>query len=319
MPDKPKASNVGQQLKNRRQALRLSLAQVEVDTKIRGKFLTALESGDYSSLPNDVYSRGFVQHYANHLGLAGTEVAAAYSLERGGVAAGNTRAPRLDSGKRVVFTGPLVTILAGLLLIAGVVGYLLWQFQALAGAPQLTLASPQADQALTGGVIDVNGRTTPGSEVNVNDSPVLTDTDGNFNEKVALQDGVNTIRVTSRSKLGKSTTLTRNVLATLPKVDAAAASVPLAPFDGIAAAVSVKETTSLVVLVDGQEMFRGTYIAGKSQIFTGKTSISITTGNAGTTSVTVTNAVAASKVLSPLGRDGEIRRNQEFMKDTVIP
>ena len=43
------------------------------------------------------------------------------------------------------------------------------------------------------------------------------------------------------------------------------------------------------------------------------------TGNAGATSVTVTNSVVANKKLSPLGRNGEIRRNQDFAKDTVIP
>src|SRR6266404_3284738 len=118
-PHQPKtskspASSVGQQLKARRQALRLSLAQVEVDTKIRGKFLTALESGDYSSLTNDIYSRGFVQHYANHLGLDGNKVAAGYAEERGGVVAGETRRPRMERPKRIVFTGRVLAVLGGL-------------------------------------------------------------------------------------------------------------------------------------------------------------------------------------------------------------
>src|SRR6266581_1079990 len=95
-PDLKPNVPVGQQLKARRTAMRLSLAQIEVDTKIRGKFLSALESGDYSSLPNDIYSRGFVQHYANHLGLNGTSVAAAYAEERGGITKGETRRPTLE-------------------------------------------------------------------------------------------------------------------------------------------------------------------------------------------------------------------------------
>jgi cytoskeletal protein RodZ len=270
MSEEPKQLSVGQQLKARRQALRLSLAQVEVDTKIRGKFLTALESGDYSKLPNDIYSRGFVQHYASHLGLNGTEVAAAYARERGGVAAGGMKRPRLERPKRLVFTGQIVAVLAGLVVVGAVFGYLLWQFSALAGAPRLVVTNPDADVSLTGGVIEVSGHTTPGADVNVNDSPVLTDTDGNFSEKVALQDGVNAIRVTSRSKLGKASTVTRNVL------------------------------------------------AGWSKTFTGANDVNITTGNAGATSVVVTNNVAAGKKLSPLGKEGEIRRNQDFAKDTVI-
>jgi cytoskeletal protein RodZ len=319
MPDDSKQLNVGQQLKARRQALRLSLAQVEIDTKIRGKFLTALESGDYTSLPNDIYSRGFVQHYANHLGLNGGDVAAEYAKERGGVTAGDTRSPRMESPKRIVFTGRILAVMSGLVLIAGVFFYLLWEFTALAGAPRLDITSPEADMAITGGTIDVSGHTTPGSDISVNDSAVLTDTDGNFSEKVALEDGVNAIRITSRSKLGKSTTITRNVLTKLPKLDTAQAAVPAAVFDGVAVAVSVKETTSVVVLVDGQEKFRGTFLAGKSLVFTGKTDVNVTTGNAGATSLTITNAVGANKQLSPLGREGEIRRNQDFAKDTVIP
>jgi cytoskeleton protein RodZ len=319
MPDDNKRLNVGQQLKARRQAIRLSLAQVELDTKIRGKFLTALESGNYESLPNDIYSRGFVQHYANHLGLDGAAIAAEYVRERGGVEQADTKRPRLQRPARLVFTGHLVTVFGVLAVVLAVLWYLLWQFSALAAPPSLTITSPASDQVLAGAVISVSGHTTPGTEVSVNDSPVLADTDGNFTEKVALQDGVNVIRITARSKLGKSTTVTRNVLAKLPKVDPAEAAVPAAPFDGVAVSVMARETTSVVVMVDGAEKFRGTFVAGKSLVFTGKGLVSVTTGNAGATSVTVTNAVAANKKLSPLGREGEIRRNQDFAKDTVIP
>lgn len=316
---KTATGKVGPQLKARRQALRLSLAQLELDTKIRGKFLTALESGDYSTLPNDIYSRGFVQHYANHLGLDGVKVARDYALERGGVEAGATRRPRLEKPPRLVFTGKVAGVLAVVLVVVAVLGYLSWQFSSLAAAPVLTLSSPDSNDVVSGEVLTVSGHTVPGSDVSVDGSPVLSDTDGNFSERVALQNGVNAIRVTSRSKLGKSTTVVRSVLAHLPAVTSTAAAVPVATFDGVAVAVKVSETTSVVVAVDGQEAFRGTFVAGKSKVFTGKNDISITTGNAGATSVTVTNKVAANKRLSPLGHEGEIRRNQDFAKDTVIP
>ncbi len=319
MADDSKKLNVGQQLKARRQALRLSLAQVELDTKIRGKFLTALETGEYASLPNDIYSRGFVQHYANHLGLDGAKVAADYVRERGGVEQADTKRPKLDRPVRLVFTGRIITVLAVVLLALGILWYLLWQFSALAAAPSLTITSPDADQVLAGAVITVAGHSTPGADVSVNDSPVLTDTDGGFSEKVALQDGVNAIRVAAHSKLGKTTTIVRNVLAKLPKVDSAQAAVPVAVFDGIAVAVSAKETTSVVVSVDGKEAWRGTVLTGWSRVFTGKTDVNITTGNAGATSLIVTNSVVVGKKLSPLGKEGEIRRNQDFAKDTVIP
>lgn len=314
-----KQLNIGQQLKARRQALRLSLAQVEIDTKIRGKFLTALESGDYKSLPNDIYSRGFVQHYATHLGLDGAEIAAAYVAERGGVDAADTRRPRLARPKRLVFTGQIIAVLAVVIAAGAVLSYILMQFTSLAAAPTLEITSPDADRVQVGAVLEVAGRTTPGTDVSVNDSPVLTDTDGNFSEKIALQEGVNAIRVVAKSKLGKTTTVTRNVLAKLPVIDPAQATVPPAPFDGVAVAVKTTDTTSVVVSVDGKEVWRAIVASGWSKVFTGKSVVSVTTGDAGATGVTVTNAVAANKLLSPLGQPGEIRRGQDFAKDTVIP
>jgi cytoskeletal protein RodZ len=323
MPEDSKSKSVphgvGPQLKARRQALRMSLAQVEIATKIRGKYLTALEAGEYEKLPNDIYSRGFVQHYANHLGLDGVVVAAAYVAERGGMEQGATKAPVLERPKRLVFTGRIAAIFGVVLAVGGVLSYLLWQFSALAGAPRLTVVSPGSDQAITGSVVDVVGSTTPGCDVSVDDSPVLTDTDGNFSEKVALQSGVNVLHITSRSKLGKVSVVTRNILATLPKVDAASVSVPPAVFDGAAVAVTVRETTSVVVVVDGKEQWRGTAVAGWSKVFSGKDLVSITTGNAGATGVVVTNRTVANKKIDSLGRSGEIRRGQDFAKDTVFP
>ncbi len=310
---------VGPQLKARRQALRLSLAQVEIDTKIRGKFLTALESGDYSSMSNDIYSRGFVAHYANHLGLDGSAIATAYANERGGVQAGDTHRPRLARPKRIVFTGKIAALLVGLLLVGSVFGYLLWEFSALAGAPLLSVSSPSADEVVTGSVLQVSGYTTPGSDVSINNSPIVSDSDGSFSERVTLQNGVNAIHITSASKLGKTSTVTRNVLAKVPTVVGAQATVPSAAFNGIAMAVQVSQTTSVLVMVDGQQQFQGTFMGGTSKVFTGQQDISITTGDAGATSLVITNSVAANKTISSLGAPGEIRRNQDFTKTTVLP
>ncbi len=317
--EKLDVGKVGPQLKARRQALRLSLAQVELDTKIRGKFLTALESGDYSSLPNDIYSRGFVQHYANHLGLDGEAIARAYAKDRGGVAAGETKRPTLERPPRLVFTGQIAWVLVAGAAAAGIIGYLLWQLSSLAAAPNLSVTAPAGDETINGSVITVSGHTTPGTDVSVDQSPILSDTNGNFSEKVALQNGLNTIRITSDSKLGKQTTVVRNVLAKLPPVSSTTAQVPTATFSGVAVAIKVSETTALVVTVDGQPAFSGTFVAGTSQVFTGKNDVNITTGNAGATSVTVTNSVVANKTLSPLGSEGEIRRGQDFAVSTVIP
>ena len=60
---------VGQLLRQTREAQELSLADVEEQTRIRQSFLIALESGNWDDLPNEVVARGFLRNYAAVSGL----------------------------------------------------------------------------------------------------------------------------------------------------------------------------------------------------------------------------------------------------------
>ncbi|NPV25995.1 MAG: helix-turn-helix domain-containing protein [Firmicutes bacterium] len=61
--------NIGDQLKEARQRKGLTIAEAEMATKIRGKYLRALEEGAYEELPARVYSVGFLRTYARFLGI----------------------------------------------------------------------------------------------------------------------------------------------------------------------------------------------------------------------------------------------------------
>ena len=47
----------------------VDLYRAERDTKIRARYLAALERGDYRELPGSVYTKGFLRNYAVYLGL----------------------------------------------------------------------------------------------------------------------------------------------------------------------------------------------------------------------------------------------------------
>ena len=47
----------------------MDLYRAERDTKIRARYLGALERGDYKELPGAVYTKGFLRNYALYLGL----------------------------------------------------------------------------------------------------------------------------------------------------------------------------------------------------------------------------------------------------------
>ncbi len=309
---------VGQELKKRRQAQHLSLTEVELQTKIRGKFLTSLEHGDYEGLANDIYSRGFVQHYANFLGLDGAVMAARYSEERGGVTVAPTSAPQLERPPRIVITARLAAVGIVVVAILSILGYLLFQLSALAAPPNITITAPDSNQTVTGSVTTVSGHVTPGSDVTIDDVPVISDGDGNFSSPVSLQNGLNTIHVTAKSKLGKSNTVGRTILAKVSSSTGAAVSVPTATFNGIAVAVKAKRTLALNVTVDGKQT-KELLLGGTSQLFQGASDVNITTSDAGATSLTITNSVVAGKVIPSLGADGETRTGQDFTPTTVIP
>ncbi len=69
---------LGQVLRARRESLGLTVEDIEERTKIRKRYIEALESGQWDVLPGPVYARGFVRSYAEVLGLDGTELLEKY-------------------------------------------------------------------------------------------------------------------------------------------------------------------------------------------------------------------------------------------------
>jgi hypothetical protein len=66
---------IGETLREARIRRRIDLADVEAATKIRVRYLRALENDEWDVLPGDAYARSFIRTYANHLGLDGERLA----------------------------------------------------------------------------------------------------------------------------------------------------------------------------------------------------------------------------------------------------
>lgn len=62
-------NELGQMLREARESQGISLAEAEAQTRIRQKFIAALEAEDWSLLPNEVTTRGFLRKYAGYLGV----------------------------------------------------------------------------------------------------------------------------------------------------------------------------------------------------------------------------------------------------------
>lgn len=75
--------HLGELLHQRRKSLGLTLEDLQNRTKIRGKYLEAIERGDFEVIPGEVYLRGFIRSIASELGIDPGEAMQAYYQDLG--------------------------------------------------------------------------------------------------------------------------------------------------------------------------------------------------------------------------------------------
>jgi cytoskeletal protein RodZ len=92
---------VGNKLREARGRRKLSLQEVEEETKIRGRYLQAIEDGDWEALPSETYARAFIRAYAALVGLDGDRLAEEQRRAQGAARPGE-RLPRVDPKPRRV-------------------------------------------------------------------------------------------------------------------------------------------------------------------------------------------------------------------------
>jgi cytoskeletal protein RodZ len=304
---------VGDELQARRQELGYSLHKVEVATKIRGRYLRAIEASDFANLPNDVYSRGFVRQYANYVKLPGAEFAKRYQEERGNPIKQSKQGKPRAMDLRLGATSRWVASLAALGAVAVVAGYLLWQFSSLTAAPKLDVDSPAKDSVVEASSVEVKGTAAAGSDVFLNDVPLPSDVNGVFKTTLILQPGINEVRIVAKNKLGKETKLTRNILSKQTISD----QLPTATFDGVAVLLSAGDSSAVTIVADGNTVYEGNIARGSARLISAKNTITVMTSNAASLSAQLTNSAVAGYDFGVFGTN-QADRTIEFTKTTQV-
>lgn len=206
---------LGERLRAVREGMSRTIDDVHQATGIQRRYLDALESGDYAALPGDVYARNFLQTYAAYLRVNPKTVLKLFAQE----------VQIVERPARI--TGPLfhkatqprdfavtprtVRAIALVAVLVAVLGYLGYTVNAALQPPDLELYSPSDDLVTDAAYIDVHGKTEPESTITINGQEVLGMPDGEFRQRVYLQDGVNVIRIASARNDGRENTLYRRV------------------------------------------------------------------------------------------------------------
>jgi cytoskeletal protein RodZ len=181
----------------------VDLARAERDTKIRARYLAALEHGEWRDLPGAVYTKGFLRNYALYLGLDPDDILEQWRRERGDA---TPVEPAIVVPRPVPTPRQGVTISRGIfaglflvLVVAGFVGYLAIQLTRFARPPTVTVVDPatavsDVDEATATYLL--RGETQPGVEITVS-APgrepirVTADDAGAWSAEVELRRGRN--------------------------------------------------------------------------------------------------------------------------------
>ncbi len=197
---------LGEVLRAAREAKGVDLLRVERDTKIRVRYLSALENAEYRDLPGAVYTKGFLRNYGLYLSLDPEYLIDLYRLESSTVSAERASVappPRPIAVRRsrgFVLTPGIVVAAILTVMVFGIGAYLAGQLIAFAGTPELRVVNPPGPvAAYDGESYTFQGVTAPGARVTVTgprENPVVTaDADGVFEVVVELVPGSNIVRL----------------------------------------------------------------------------------------------------------------------------
>ena len=257
----------------------VDLARAERETKIRVRYLSALERGDYRDLPGAVYTKGFLRNYAIYLGLDPEDVLRQWRRERGDQIGPEPVIvpPRpIDEPSRPLNFSPSVVVAA--LLTAGVVLFFIYlssQLLRYSRPPELAITSPvtavwEVDESTTS--FRLAGTSTPGSTVTIKAAGqtqpirVTTQASGEWSFQVDLRRGQNRFEIDAiNPETGKASESPRTVVITVPFLVIQAPTLTVTqPVEGTTygnGAIAIEGTTTNATTVAVSAAFLGPALA----------------------------------------------------------
>lgn len=258
----------------------VDLARAERETKIRVRYLSALERGDYRDLPGAVYTKGFLRNYAIYLALDPEDVLRQWRRERGDQIGPEPVIvpPRpLEEPRRPLNFSPSVVVAA--LLTVGVVLFFIYlssQLLRYSRPPDLAVTSPvtavvEVDESTTS--FRLAGTATAGATVTIRaagqEQPIRVTAlaSGEWSYQVDLRRGQNRFEIDAiNPETGKASESPRTVVITVPFLVFQAPTLTVTqPVEGTTygnGAIAVEGTTTNAKTVSVTAAFLGSDVTG---------------------------------------------------------
>lgn len=205
-------------LKAARTKAGVSLEEAEVQTKVRLKYLEALETGQYHLLPAEAYNIGFIRAYAEYLKLNPDKIVRLYREERSQrvfqprAEKQVALAPQRTVDWHFLITPKVLGVLGAILLFGGVISYIAFQLNEFTKPPAVSINNVPSEFTSDKDRVKLEGKATAGSVVFMNAEPISVDPIGSFAQEIQLSPGVNEVIVSAKSRAGKESRLSVRIL-----------------------------------------------------------------------------------------------------------
>ena len=304
--------DVGQLLQEARQQKGVSLEQVEEATRIRQKFLKALEEEDYTALPAEAYVKGFLRNYALYLGLDPEEVLALYEgRDVKGKAA--SAKPGFFEPMDISLAAPswlTPDLVIGALLIVALLAFGSWAaWHYLAPTVRARLLSGRATPTPLPTVTTSKEIILPPATSTA--TPTTIPTTMLTAMPIEMPTATSTAMPTVAVVVSPTSTSTPTSVPTRTSVLTGTSTPRVSA--GVEVELRIVEYSWLRVVVDGQEVFAGSLEEGTTRTWRGRESIALRCGNAGGVEATVNG-----EPLGLLGERGQVV-DVEWFAEGVTP
>lgn len=194
---------VGEILKEARLKKKLSLSNLEKETKIKKEFIDLIENNLWDKLPDYPVVSGFVKNIAVFLDVP-AETANAI-LRRDYLPKKLYINPKPDIESKFYWS-PKLTFITGIsLLTLLVLSYLGFEYLKFIKPPELEIYNPKNNEIVLENIVKITGKTTTDVILTVNNQPILLDQEGKFQTEVEITKDTSSLLFKAISRSGKIT------------------------------------------------------------------------------------------------------------------
>ena len=307
----------GENLRREREMRGVTLEEIAESTKISTRLLRALELEHFSDLPGGVFTRSFIRHYADYLGLDSELVLAEYRQ----VAPGNEYdLNRLSAGTsfstKPASRGSAIPWVVAAILLGG--GYATYRYAhrpieaslpaivapaTSSSTPASTASSPgEPDSGSTKRPAPSENTSPPASEPAIHSAEAASPAGGGNSPVPAESAATGDAATGTQSAAGQEAASSSKTATSAPGPNATAGAPVLGDGD-LVLKVTTTEDAWLAVAADGKTLMQRILPANSVRVFRANDAFDVTTGNAEGTTLTLNG-----EPQKPLGRHGEFRK-----------